>query len=184
MRPAVHKPDQILVLDPRLTGWPSYLISAGPDAAVLILDVHRDGLVQIAEVAESYMPVAGLVLIGHGSAGFLVLGQTILEATSLAPQAAQMQRLAQSLAPDARIQMRGLPGIGAPGRYLAHSLSGYFGRIVLTDQMAPRPRLASTCDAAATPRAKISTEKTKACKLSVLDGGKVSAYASTASTSI
>ncbi|WP_161600899.1 DUF4347 domain-containing protein [Teichococcus oryzae] len=135
------RPDHLLVIDSRVTGWPSHLIAAGPDAAVLILDAGKDRLAQIAEVAADYAPLAGLTLLGHGSPGLLLLGQTVLDGTALDNASHILGCLAASLALEARIHLLGLPGAGVAGRYLAHRLAQATGRSVITDQMMKRPVL-------------------------------------------
>ncbi|MCI0753013.1 DUF4347 domain-containing protein [Teichococcus vastitatis] len=135
------RPDHLLVIDPRVTGWPSHLIAAGPNAAVLILDHNRDGLQQVNDVAANYAPLTGITLVGHGSPGLLLLGHSVLDATSLSPAGNALHRLGASLADAARIHILGLPGAGVSGRYLAHRLAHAIGRTVVTEHLHKRPAL-------------------------------------------
>lgn len=115
------RPTQLLVLDPRLEGWPALLAAAGPGVAVLVLDPARDGLAQVAEVAEELAPLSAIHVAGSGAPGHLRLGSIVLDAESLAGRAAELSHLGGAIAPGGVLLLRdhGAATSAAGGRFVA-----------------------------------------------------------------
>lgn len=132
-------PFQLLVLDPRQTGWAASLTSAASDTAVLLLDPRRDGLRQLVEVAGAYAPLQAIHLPDHGEAGHVILGTSVLNAASLGAAAETLASLAGYMAPGGTVQLAGRPGQGPAGRNLASLLSRILGRRVQAARPMPVP---------------------------------------------
>ncbi|MBO1076461.1 DUF4347 domain-containing protein [Roseomonas marmotae] len=122
---------QLLVLDPRLEGWGRLLAGAQPGVAVLVLDPKRDGLTQLAEVAEEFGPLQAIHIADRGEPGRLRLGSLILDPESLAGRAAELARVGHGIVPGGALLLWGCEiGAGAVGARLVAALSRAVGRDV------------------------------------------------------
>lgn len=93
----------LLVIDPAVGDWEPLVENLASDIEVLVLDVDRDGLSQIADRLAQGGPVSALHLVSHGSAGRLQLGDTVLQSNSLEAFAQPLGRIASGLTADADI---------------------------------------------------------------------------------
>jgi hypothetical protein len=142
---AMQKPaetsTQLLVLDPRLEGWPSLLAAAEPGVAVLVLDAARDGLTQVAEVATELGPLAAIHIADHGAPGRLRLGNMTLDVDALAGRAAELAQLGDGIAPGGALLLWGCEiGQGALGGRFVAALSRTLARDVAASDDRTGPR--------------------------------------------
>ncbi|MBC9176222.1 DUF4347 domain-containing protein [Pseudoroseomonas ludipueritiae] len=122
---------QLLVLDPRLEGWANLLTATEPGVAVLVLDPKRDGLTQLAEVAEELGPLQAIHIADHGAPGRLRLGSLMLDAEALATRGEDLARLRGGMAPGGALLLWGCEiGAGALGARFVAALSRALGRDV------------------------------------------------------
>jgi hypothetical protein len=112
---------QLLVLDPRCVGWAALLADAEPGMAVLVLDPGRDGLTQIAEVADEIGPLSAIHIAGQEISGQLQLGCAVLDAACLRDRQQELTRLGHSIAAGGALLLGGQAvGAGTAGaRFLA-----------------------------------------------------------------
>lgn len=139
--PIMSQNTQLLVLDPRLEGWAGLLANAEPGVAVLVLDPKRDGLTQLAEVAEELRPLQAIHIADHGAPGRLRLGSLVLEADALAGRTADLARLRDGMAPGGALLLWGCEiGAGAVGARFVAALSRALGRDVAASDDRTGPR--------------------------------------------
>jgi hypothetical protein len=132
---------QLLVLDPRLEGWAGLLAGAQPGVAVLVLDPRRDGLVQLAEVAEEFGPLQAIHIADHGAAGQLRLGSLVLDADALEARAGDLAQLGHGIAPGGALLLWGCEiGAGAVGGRFVAALSRALGRDVAASDDRTGPK--------------------------------------------
>jgi hypothetical protein len=134
-------PNQLLVLDPRLEGWPSLLAHAEQGVAVLVLDPNMDGLAQIADVAAELGPLSAIHIADHGAPGRLRLGACILDMDTLADRVADLRKLGDGLAPGGALLLWGCEiGQGATGGRFVAALSRLLARDVAASDDSTGPR--------------------------------------------
>ncbi|PWC27951.1 DUF4347 domain-containing protein [Teichococcus aestuarii] len=127
-------PRHLLVLDPRQTAWGALLAAAGEDVAVLVLDMARDGLVQVAEVAAELAPLESIRLVGPGGAGRVTLGTVVLEPETAEERGWVLAALGATLLPQGRLELLEMAGAGASGGRLMAMLGRALGRDVMTEE--------------------------------------------------
>jgi hypothetical protein len=141
MQKSAETPTQLLVLDPRLEGWPALLAGTEPGVAVLVLDAARDGLTQIAEVATEIGPLAAIHIADHGAPGRLRLGSVMLEMDALGDRAAELAQLGNGIAPGGALLLWGCEiGQGAVGGRFVAALSRALARDVAASDDRTGPR--------------------------------------------
>lgn len=131
MQNAAETSRQLLVLDPSLQGWAKLLVDVEPDVAVLVLDPARDGLTQVADVAQEFGDLTAIHIAGHGTPGCLRLGSIMLDAETLPSRADELAQLGAGLAAGGALLLWGADiGQGALGARFIAALSRAVGRDV------------------------------------------------------
>ncbi len=143
---------QLLVLDPRVEGWPKLLVEAGSDTAVLVLDPTQDGLTQIIDVAHEIGDLTAIHIAGLATPGCLWLGRAVLDSETLPRRAQDLVRLGAGMAPGGMLLLRGEQiGQGAIGARFIAALGRAVGRDVVGSG-APLERHRAARPAAARPQ--------------------------------
>jgi Domain of unknown function (DUF4347)/NPCBM/NEW2 domain/Calx-beta domain len=94
----------------------------------VILDSTRDGITQITETLSQYHNLEAVIIISHGNAGQLSLGNGFLNQASLEAYAHEIQQWQKSLTADADIFLGGCSvAAGIVGREFMQSLSDLTG---------------------------------------------------------
>lgn len=128
---------ELLVLDPRMPGWPILLAAADADSVVLVLDVARDGLAQILEVTTELAPLSAIHIVEPLGAAGLRLGGRLLEA-AMDDEAAMLEALGENLLLDGVLTLCHGPGDLARAEPLAEALAAILNRPVMLVE-APAP---------------------------------------------
>lgn len=98
----------LLVIDDRVPDRHILLEKLDPGLNVLLLDRHRDGIAQISnQLHRRQTAIDHLHLVSHGAPDRLVLGDTVLDLTTLPRYAAPIARWSEWLSDDAEIVLYG-----------------------------------------------------------------------------
>lgn len=137
---------ELLVLDPRMAGWPQWLAAATEEVAVLVLDVTKDGLAQVAEVAAELAPLTSIRIADPLREAGLPLAARCLTLDQVPEQDWRLDAIGQALRPEGRLVLRQ----SSPGMQdaLVQALAGAIGRAVVVEGPVSARRPA----AAAQPR--------------------------------
>ncbi|MEQ9484847.1 DUF4347 domain-containing protein, partial [Coleofasciculus sp. F4-SAH-05] len=74
-----HNPLRLVVIDSAVADYQSLLKGVTPDALVIILNRHQDGVEQITTALQHHKTIKTLDIVAHGSPGCLSLGNTQLK---------------------------------------------------------------------------------------------------------
>ncbi|MBF2003231.1 MAG: DUF4347 domain-containing protein [Synechococcales cyanobacterium M58_A2018_015] len=97
----------LVVIDPAVIDYQSLVHGVAPDAEVVVLDLHQDGIGQITQVLANRTGIASLHIVSHGQPGILHLGSTQLQWQTLSHYAHQIRQWATGLAEHASILLYG-----------------------------------------------------------------------------
>ncbi len=75
---------EIAFVDAALNGLDVRLRGLKPEVEVIVLDPMRDGMQQIADTLADRVGVDAVHILSHGAQGCLILGNTIVDAASMA----------------------------------------------------------------------------------------------------
>jgi uncharacterized delta-60 repeat protein len=87
---AVRSPHTLIIIDAGIDNYLMLADGASNQAALVILDLHQDGIAQITDALCRYPDISSLHLFSHGSPGTLYLGNTELSG-SMSRHAAQLR---------------------------------------------------------------------------------------------
>ena len=76
--------NEIVFIDSAVENYQTLLKGIDPSVEVIILDATRDGVEQIAEILSGRSDIDAIHIIAHGESGKIQLGDTILDAASIA----------------------------------------------------------------------------------------------------
>jgi hypothetical protein len=96
--PGPTGPSELVVIDAGVADPDTLIAALPPGTAVLLLDPGRDGLEQIAAALQGRTGLTALHIVSHGAPGQIVLGSTLLGATTLAAHADALAALGAALA--------------------------------------------------------------------------------------
>ena len=97
----------LVLADARLPDLPTLLHRLPSDVEVRLVHAHTDALSQIAQAAGRHSELSGLHVLGHGTAGRMLLGDQWLDARALEQAPAAMAIVATALADDAHVWLYG-----------------------------------------------------------------------------
>src|SRR5262249_58768192 len=119
---------QVVFIDSRVPDIQDLLAGLAPDTLAFVLDPARDGVQQIADIlAASHLTgLAAISIVGHGAAGELDLGATVLNEGDLASHAQALPAIGAALARGGGLQLYGCDvARGASGhQVLARTVCG------------------------------------------------------------
>ena len=122
---------EVVVVDPRVPDEQILLSGLQPGTQVVMLSASSDALTQIADALAGPAQTTDVHILGHGSAGQMLLGDGILDTTTLASDSAAVSRLAGELGPDSDLLLYGCQtGAGTPGTALVEALAQATGMAV------------------------------------------------------
>jgi glucose/arabinose dehydrogenase len=78
-----RKPTGIVIIDPQVDKLECIVESALPGMQAVVLNPHKDGILQITRVLAKYKNIDSLHIISHGSPGLLGLGSTLIDIEKL-----------------------------------------------------------------------------------------------------
>lgn len=122
----------LVVVDPSVDGWPGLLEGLQDSTAVLVLEPHSHGLLQLTDHLRGLLaPLRSLHLIGHGSPGCMRLGAAELNLASLQTWAPHWQRVGQALDGEGELVLYGCALAKGPrGRQFIDALTTSVGAAV------------------------------------------------------
>lgn len=118
----------VTIIDPRAGDIAAIIASLPAGAAVFVLDPARDGLAQIAGLLAGMQGIEALNIVSHGSAGALLLGDSLVDGSGLADQATVLAEIGSHLAQGGDILLYGCDvASGADGTAFIDSLAALTG---------------------------------------------------------
>jgi len=106
--PAVESKREVIFIDPNVADLDGLLADLSPSAEVHLLDAHRDGVQQIAEILANESDIDAIHIISHGAGGRLTLGNVSLTQDSIAGEHAQLlETIGNALSEDADLLIYG-----------------------------------------------------------------------------
>src|SRR5262245_27015705 len=93
--------EAIVFIDSRVPDIQDLLNGLAPHTAAFVIDAGRDGLEQIAGILGTLdaHDLKGVSLVGHGAAGEIALGSTMLTDATLADHSGALSAIGAALAP-------------------------------------------------------------------------------------
>lgn len=88
---------QIVFIDAAVVDASSIIATLPLDADYYLLRADEDGVDQIAAILASYQELGAIHVFSHGSAGYLRLGNTVLDQESLAGYSSKLSAISASL---------------------------------------------------------------------------------------
>lgn len=114
---------ELLIVDPRVRGYPSLLQSTRRATRVVIIDPERDGIAQIGAALETCAPVAAIHVLAHGGPGRMDLGRSGIDLSTLKDDPATAARLRRLVAGGALHIIACAVGGGPRGRAFVEGLA-------------------------------------------------------------
>lgn len=97
----------VVIVDTQVTDYLSLLTGVSPNAEVILLNPHQDGITQITQALGRDRNIQSLHILSHGNSGCLVLGNTQLTLDKIESYGSQLQKWKTALAPEADILLYG-----------------------------------------------------------------------------
>lgn len=129
---------QVVVIDSGIEDAEELAASFGPDVQVVFIDPNSDGVEQIAAALEGQTDITGLHILAHGAEGHLSLGDSLLDAGSIAGEhAAALAAIGATLSEDGDILIYGCNfGAGETGEEAMLALAeATMGDIAASDDL-------------------------------------------------
>ncbi len=98
---------QLLIIDPRVTDYKSFLSVIPPKTEIHILDPNLEGIAQISAILGNSNDIEALHIISHGADGTIHLGNNTLDSSNLDSYTTQLQQWQQALSPNADLLLYG-----------------------------------------------------------------------------
>jgi len=102
-----HNRQEIVFIDPAVSGYRQIIPGIPPDAEVVVLDAAGDGVAQITKTLAGRTGVDALHIISHGGSASLNLGSAVLNTNTLDNYATQFQIWSDVLSPGADLLLYG-----------------------------------------------------------------------------
>jgi glucose/arabinose dehydrogenase len=93
---ALGNSDRLILVDSRVANYQS-LLQGARSSEIVLLDAQTDGISQITAALSDRGSIASIHILAHGSAGALQLGNTVLNAATLARHQSEISTWNQSL---------------------------------------------------------------------------------------
>jgi hypothetical protein len=122
--------DKIVFIDPRVRDIEDLPNGLQPGEQAFVLDPSTDGVQQIADIlaADNFADLSAISIVGHGTAGQLDLGSTVLDESTLSQHADALKQIGQALNPGGDLQLYACDvASGASGQQFVADLSQYVG---------------------------------------------------------
>jgi Domain of unknown function (DUF4347)/SdrD B-like domain/Bacterial Ig domain len=121
---------QIVFIDSRVPDLQDLVEGVDPGTQVFVLDPSSDGIQQIADIlaANNLDGLTSISIVGHGAAGQIDLGSTVLDDSDLSRHSAALAQIGAALAPGGTLQLYGCDvASGATGQQFIADLSHFAG---------------------------------------------------------
>ena len=118
----------IAFIDSAVENYQSLMAGITPEMEVIVLDSTMDGVTQITAALAKRENIGSVHILGHGSAGSMQLGNSILDSNTLGEWAPRLQQWSASLSSGADILLYGCNvGFGTEGVAFVNQLSQLTG---------------------------------------------------------
>jgi len=118
----------IAFIDETVSDYQSLIAGIKPGTEVIVLDSTTDGVAQITDALADRANISSVHILGHGNAGSMQLGNSILDSNTLGQWAPRLQQWSASLSAGADILLYGCNvGFGAEGLAFVNQLSKLTG---------------------------------------------------------
>ncbi len=97
----------VVIVDTQVADYLSLLTGVSPNAEVILLNPHQDGITQITQALGRDRNIQSLHILSHGNSGCLVLGNTQLTLDKIESYGSQFRQWRTALAPEADILLYG-----------------------------------------------------------------------------
>ncbi|MFM9882760.1 MAG: DUF4347 domain-containing protein, partial [Burkholderiales bacterium] len=110
---------------------------------VILIDPSRDGILQINDALADQKDVAAIHIVSHGGPALLALGNTTLDAATLAARASELQAWSGALTDDADVLLYGCDvAQGAAGQAFIADLARLTGADIMANPESPQAAVA------------------------------------------
>ena len=97
----------IVFIDSRVNDIQSLIAGLGPDTQWVMVDANQDGIAQMQAALAGLSGLDSIQVVSHGSVGTLVLGTTVLNASSLGSYETQLKAIGTSLSATGDLMLYG-----------------------------------------------------------------------------
>ncbi len=119
---------QVVFIDPTVYDYQALLAGLAPGTEAYLLDPQEDGLQQIAAALAGQTGLSSISIIAHGGDGAIRLGDTIVNADTVAHSQAALAAIGASLAPGGDILLDSCDtGAGSTGQALVDQIAAATG---------------------------------------------------------
>jgi lipopolysaccharide export system protein LptA len=125
-----ENPQHVVFIDSRVPDMQDLLDGLQPGEQAFVIDPSSDGIEQIADIlsANDLTGLSSVSIVGHGSAGAISLGSTVLSESDLSSHSTALAQIGAALAPGGSLQLYGCDvAAGAAGQQFITDLSGFVG---------------------------------------------------------
>src|SRR5579883_556926 len=155
-----NAPQQVVFIDSNVPDIADLLSGLAPGEVAFVIDPTSDGVQQIASIlaANNLTNLSSISIVGHGDAGAIDLGSTVLNDGDLSSHAAALSQIGAALAPGGDLQLYSCNTAGGTaGQQFIADLSSYVGGAPVAASTQDIGQTASgenwTLDALASPAA-------------------------------
>jgi len=121
-------PTSFVVIDSRVTNFNALIASFAADSEYVVLDLERDGMVQIVEALAGKSGYSSIQIISHGAPGAITLGSTMLDSTALHGYSPELATIGSALLPAGDLMLYGCNvGAGDVGQQFVNMLAQLAG---------------------------------------------------------
>jgi ELWxxDGT repeat protein/VCBS repeat-containing protein len=123
---------QVVFIDPNVPDLQDLLNGLAPGVQAFVLDPSSDGIEQIADIlaANGLTGLSSISIVGHGAAGEIDLGSTVLDDSDLSADAGALAQIGAALGPGGSLQLYACDtASGAAGQQFIADLSQLAGGV-------------------------------------------------------
>ena len=121
---------QVVFIDSDVPDIQDLIAGLAPGVKAFVLNASSDGVEQIAGIlaADDLTDLSSISLVGHGAAGEIQLGSSVLDTSDLSSESAALAQIGAALAPGGDLQLYACDtASGASGQQFIADLSQYAG---------------------------------------------------------
>jgi hypothetical protein len=129
-----ENPQHVVFIDSRVPDIQDLLDGLQPAEQAFVIDPSSDGIQQIADIlrANDLTGLASISIVGHGSAGAISLGSTVLDESDLSSHSAALAQIGAALGSDGSLQLYACDVVaGATGQQFIADLSQFAGGVTV-----------------------------------------------------
>ncbi len=111
-------------IDSRVADYQTLIAGLGTDTEWVLIDAYKDGIDQMRSALAGYSGLDSIQIVSHGSSGSVLLGSTVLDASSLGGYESQLKAIGASLSETGDLLLYGCNvGQGAVGAQFIDALA-------------------------------------------------------------